>query len=49
MGNNADSLLIARAELVPAHLVEALAELAYGVRNYRDPLEHLPCDRIDYV
>ena len=34
VGDNADAILIARAELVPAHLVEAFAELAYGVRNY---------------
>ena len=49
MSDDADGLLIARAELVSAHLVKALAELAYGVGNHGDPLKHLPRDRIDYV
>ena len=34
MGNHADTLIISSTKLVSAHLIETLAELANGVRNY---------------
>ena len=34
---------------INAHLVEAFAELANGVRYDRDALKHLSCDCVDYI
>ena len=38
-----------RSELVPGHLVDALAELADRVRDHRHTFKHLPRDRVNDI
>ena len=49
MCHYAHALLVADAELIPAHLVETLAELPDSIWNNRDSLEHLSSDSVDDI